>query len=406
MGGLDQPLHSPNYRAIIFRRSFPELKDVIAETKKIYPLAYPGASYHETDKEWRFPSGARIEMSFLEADTDVFRYQGRQFQYIGWEELPQWPTAYAYEYMVSRLRAPAEWGLKLYIRATGNPDGPGAPWVQERFGIPDSGSASYREVVIEGRTFRRRFIPARLSDNPYLAGTGYREALLQMPEHLRKALLDGRWDVRNVPGAIYAVELEQARERGRITKVPYDPMLPVFTYWDLGIGDSTAIWFEQRLRQERRLIDYYEASGESLQHYARVLQTKPYVYGKHYAPHDIQVRELSSGKSRIELAAAMGIRFEVAPNIGIEDGINAVRMQFANCWFDAENCKRGIDCLQNYRRQYNKALGEHTATPVHDQYSHGADAFRYLAVTDATTREKKKPRDRFFEHRDLAWMAS
>lgn len=152
----------------------------------------------------------------------------------------------------------------------------------------------------------------------------------------------------SVKGAIYAKELEQARTENRITHVPYDPMLPVDTDWDLGIGDQMVIWFSQSTRSgEVRLIDYLEGSGEGFPWYADKLAAKPYVYGQHWAPHDIQVRELGSGKSRLEVAAGFGIRFEVTPRVNagkgeeVEDGIHAVRMLLPRCWFDADKCKAG-----------------------------------------------------------------
>jgi hypothetical protein len=192
-----------------------------------------------------------------------------------------------------------------------------------------------------------------------------------------------------VKGAIYAGELEQARSSGRVGRVPADPILPVDTDWDLGIGDSTAIWFSQSLKGgEVRLIDYYEAQGEGLPHYANVLRAKGYVYGQHWAPHDIQVRELGSGRSRIETAKSLGITFQVCPNIPIEDGIHAARMLFPRCYFDAAKCQPGLEALQHYRRDYNTRLQEFKATPVHDFAEHGASAFRYLAVRQQAPKDK------------------
>ena len=195
-----------------------------------------------------------------------------------------------------------------------------------------------------------------------------------------------------VKGAIYAKELETARNRGHITRVPMDPRLPVDTDWDLGVGDSTAIWFSQSLRSgELRVIDFYEASGEGLPHYAQVLGSKGYTYGHHWAPHDIEVRELGSGRSRLETAASLGIKFRICPKLDIEDGIHAARMLFPSCWFDAEKCKPGLEALQHYRRDYNQRLNEFKATPVHDWASHAADAWRYLAVRQQTPKDKKAP---------------
>lgn len=193
-----------------------------------------------------------------------------------------------------------------------------------------------------------------------------------------------------VKGAIFSKELEQARAAGRVTNVPYDPILPVDTDWDLGVGDSTAIWFSQSLRGgEVRVIDFYEASGEGLPHYAQVLRDKGYLYGQHWAPHDIQVKELGSGRSRLETAASLGIKFQIAPNIGIEDGIHAARMLFPRCWFDAVKTKPGMEALQHYRRDYNTRINEFKAEPVHDWASHAADAFRYLAVRHQPPKAKK-----------------
>ena len=211
-----------------------------------------------------------------------------------------------------------------------------------------------------------------------------------------------------VRGSIYANELAEARRGGRLTVVPHDPILPVDTDWDLGVGDATAIWFSQSLRSgEVRLIDYYESSGEGLPHYAALLRGKPYVYGKHWAPHDIRVRELASGRSRLETAASLGIRFEVCPNVAVEEGIHAARMLLPRCWFDAERCRSGLEALQHYRRDYNSRLNEFKATPVHDWASHGADAFRGLAIRQQPPRAARKPVDCFAGHpgpHEFGWM--
>ncbi len=185
----------------------------------------------------------------------------------------------------------------------------------------------------------------------------------------------------SVRGAIYGAELERAKDEKRVTNVPHVSDLKVYTFWDLGIGDSTAIWFMQAVNQEIHFIDYYENSGEGLSHYVKKLQERPYVYAEHWAPHDIEVRELGTGKSRLEMAASLGITFRVAPKLELEDGINAVRAVFNRCWFDTTKCNNGMDAMQNYRRDYNSRLDEFKAVPVHDWASHGADAFRYFAVS-------------------------
>lgn len=184
-----------------------------------------------------------------------------------------------------------------------------------------------------------------------------------------------------IQGAYYGKLLRQATEDGRVTSVPYDPYTQVDTYWDLGVGDSTAIWFIQTVGKEIHVIDYYETSGEGLQHYIKYLQEKPYVYGRHVAPHDIEVRELSSGKSRKETALNLGIVFDVAPRLPIDDGINSVRSILPRCWFDKENTKQGLNALKFYHKVYDDKNQTYKLRPEHDWSSHGADAFRIFGVS-------------------------
>jgi hypothetical protein len=182
-------------------------------------------------------------------------------------------------------------------------------------------------------------------------------------------------------GAIYSKEYQKAREQGRFTRVPHDPMLQVSTFWDLGIGDSTAIWFAQHVRGEIRCIDYYEANALPLDHYVQMVKARPYTYATHWLPHDAQAKQLTSGKSTMEIMQALGLPARITPKLSLEDGINAARMIWPRCWFDEAKTARGLECLQNYRRELNEKLGEFRAQPVHDWASHGADAFRYLAVS-------------------------
>jgi hypothetical protein len=154
-----------------------------------------------------------------------------------------------------------------------------------------------------------------------------------------------------------------------------------------------AIWFSQSLRSgEVRLVDYYEASGEGFPHYVSILKDKGYVYGKHYPPHDIAVRELGTGKSRKEVAKSLGLTFEEPmPALDLADGINAARLLLAQCWFDEAKCAKGIECLRQYRKAFNSRLNEFTGTPVHNVFSHGADAFRGLAVRHKLPKDARAP---------------
>ena len=183
-----------------------------------------------------------------------------------------------------------------------------------------------------------------------------------------------------VIGSYYGEGIQKAEKEGRITNVPYVHELPVHTWWDLGIDDSMTIWFMQEVGQEIHLIDYYENSGEGLPHYAMKMQEKKYLYGKHFAPHDIKVRELGSGKSRFESAKKLGITFQIGPLLEIEDGINAARSILSRCWFDKDKCSRGINALKNYRKEWDEKNKVFRSNPKHDWASHGADGFRTGAV--------------------------
>jgi hypothetical protein len=184
----------------------------------------------------------------------------------------------------------------------------------------------------------------------------------------------------SIKGAYYADLIEDAEKQGRITRVPYEATLGVSTWWDLGISDDMTIWFTQAVGREIRVIDCYENSGEGLQHYAQICNSKGYFYESHNAPHDIQVRELGSGKSRLEVAKGFGINFKVVPNLPIYDGIGAARGILTRCYFDKDKCARGLEALRHYRKEWDEKRGVFKTQPHHDWSSHYADAFRYFAV--------------------------
>jgi len=183
-------------------------------------------------------------------------------------------------------------------------------------------------------------------------------------------------------GSYYGRLMQDAEDDGRIGVVPHEPTLKVWTAWDLGIDDSTAIWFLQTSRGGQwRLIDYIEGSGEGLDYYVGLLRQRPYAYERHLLPHDAEVRELGSGRSRTETLHGLGVRpTRVIQQHSVADGINAVRMVLPRCWFDAEKCALGIRALRHYRREWNESAQTWRSNPVHDHASHGADAMRYLSL--------------------------
>ena len=190
-------------------------------------------------------------------------------------------------------------------------------------------------------------------------------------------------------GAYFGEQMAKAQAEGRICNVPYDEKLPVQTAWDIGMRDATAICFFQTYGMEIRVIDYYENTGESLRHYIKYCKEKPYIYSKHFAPHDIAVREWTSGTSRIEAAKNMGIKFTVTQQHEVVDGIEQVRSILGRCWFDSIKCEKLIDALRCYRKERaSDKLARPSSEgitpiyrdePLHDWASHGASSFRYFA---------------------------
>lgn len=181
-------------------------------------------------------------------------------------------------------------------------------------------------------------------------------------------------------GLYYGRQIVEARQQGCIRRVYYDANVPVHTAWDLGYNDSTAIWWYQLCGQEIHLLEYYENSGEPLTHYLQLVKSKLYTYGKHIAPHDAAVHEYSTGLSRVEVARNHGIVFTIAPDIALIEGIDAVRNILNRCWFDEVKCTSGLKALENYKKEWNDRHGCWSSHPLHNFASHGADAFRMLAV--------------------------
>lgn len=192
-------------------------------------------------------------------------------------------------------------------------------------------------------------------------------------------------------GAYYSNHMENAMREKRICKVPWEPLLPVHTVWDLGIDDHTAITFFQEYGMEFRIIDCYANTGEGLPHYIKKLGELPYVYGTHYAPHDIKVRELGTGKTRWQTAKELGITFRIVEKHEIADGIEQVRNLLPRVWFDEVKADALIESLKSYRKQWNELLKCYSSTPLHDWSSHFADCFRYFAWRSKDQSRGKKP---------------
>lgn len=201
-----------------------------------------------------------------------------------------------------------------------------------------------------------------------------------------------------IPGSYYGKIIAKLEAAGRITDVPHDPRLPVVTAWDLGVGDSTAIWFVQQSKAGAvRVIDYYESSGVGADHYAKVIKDRGYSYEGHYLPHDADDREWgNNATSRIAMLKQLGVKpCRVLPQSSVDDGINAARALLSRCYFDAKATERGLDALRQYQKVWDEKLKEFKNAPLHDWASHAADAFRYLAQGLKAPKDESRPRARF-----------
>jgi phage terminase large subunit len=207
-----------------------------------------------------------------------------------------------------------------------------------------------------------------------------------------------------VDGAIFANEIQVAELDDRITKVNYDPTKPVHAIFDLGWADSTAIWFLQFVGMETRLIRYHEDSQKTISHYLALMQTYGYMYDTLWLPHDAQNKTLASnGKSIEEIVRSAGYKTRIIERTPIADSINAARTIFRNCWFDRENCHDGLQCLRHYRYDVDPETGQFSRQPLHDQYSHGADAFRYIGLMINEPKPRRKVQQQNYGQ-PLGWM--
>lgn len=399
---LSEHYQNPNYRGLVLRRNAVDLSDWLKRAKLLYRQL--GARY--VNSEFVFPSGATISTGHL-ADEDAFeKYQGHEYQRILIEELTHIPTLELYLSILGSNRSKYP-DLPAQFMGTTNPGGPGHRWVKARF--IDTCAFENREytdrdgiahTVLTGKRYTdehnlsRVFVQAKVEDNPYLfkLDPNYVAYLESLPDDMKRAWRHGDWDVYEVKGSYYTSELRQARNTGHIGKVPHDPRHYVYTYWDIGNPENTAVIFAQQVEKAWHIIDFYvgvEGQG-GLPHFAEVLQEKSrtlgYKYGGHYGPHDLGALEFGSGRTRIEVARTLGINFELVTRQSLDDGIEAVRTVFPTLYIDEEKCQYLLDALQNYRRKWNNRLGQFEPLPEHDWASHPADALRYFATSNTKVR--------------------
>lgn len=376
MAWLTRWIGHEKYRALVIRRNATDLSDWIDRAKHMYhPL---GGKY--VGDTFTFPSGARIRTGHLKDEDAYQKYQGHEYQKMLGEEITHISREKDFEKLLASNRTTVP-ELTAQFFGTTNPDGPGHEWVKDRWQIPDIPNGVVTTIK-DGR--KLVFIPSNVYDNPVLLekDPDYLTFLKSLQDdELRRAWLEGSWEGFGVEGAYYRDQIRRAEEEKRIVDGLYDPMLPVYTWNDLGIADSFAIGYFQFAHNQWRVIDYEEFEAEGLKDAINRMNAKGYTYAEHYAPHDIEVRELGTGVSRKETARELGVDYNVVPKLGVQDGIDALRMRFVTLWFDAQKTQLLVKRLRRYHKEFDEKRGVYKNKPYHDENSHAADMMRYWAVS-------------------------
>ena len=375
-------IDNPRFKGLVIRRNAVDLSDWISRAKHMYIPTK--AVFTANPARIVFPSGATITLGHL-ADANAFEhYQGHEYHKILIEELTQIASEELYLKLLSSCRSTVA-GLRPQIFCTTNPGGPGAKWVKLRWRI--EGTPKQSIYTIDQVSLRDRvFIPARVDDNPYLMKNDpdYVRFLDGLPDGLREQWRLGSWDDVEIKGSYYMAMYKQAKLEGRISREVafYDPALPVFTVWDLGMKDAMSIGFFQKKDGMIKMIDFYEKSNEGLPHFIKVLKEKPYIYKEHFAPHDIEVREQTTGKTRRETAVKLGLEFTVIPKMGLNDRIDSARLVWSRMWINEVKCEDFCDKIKFYRKEWDEKNLCFKDKPLHDYTSNAADMFSYMSLVE------------------------
>jgi phage terminase large subunit len=356
---IDDTLRCPleNPRGAYIAPTYTQAKDVAWEYVKKITAPIPGVLFHESELRVDIPGGARIR---LYGADNYDRMRGLYFDVVVLDEYADMdPKAW------SEVIRPALSDRKGKATFIGTPKGVNA----------------FAEVCANAKDDPEWFFAElKASQTGILDAAELRDARGQMTREQYAQEYECSFEA-SVVGAYYADELEAAKDR--ILSGLYDPATSVRTYWDLGLDDATSVWFAQVVNREIRLIDYQEWTGQALTAVAKDVLAKPYAYDRHVMPHDIEVREMTTAVSRRSVIEGLlgANKLEVVKAQEVADGINATRVLFNRMWFDKDKCARGLECLRNYRKQWDEKRKTFQDKPYHDWASHGADALRMLGLS-------------------------
>lgn len=340
-------------------------KRIAWEYIKEFTQPIPGMKLNESELRADFPNGSRIYLLGAESPDSL---RGLALWGVIFDEASQQPSN-----IFSEIIRPALADHEGYAIWIGTPKGR-----NQLYDLYEKADEDWYRLILKA------------SESAILKPTELVDARKTMTHEEYEQEFECSFNAY-IKGAYYKDELAKARKDGRITKVPYDKFLKVETAWDLGIGDALAIWFFQRVGNEKHFIDYYENHGKALDFYIKVMQEKEYVYSKINLPHDARARELGTGKTREEVLQAIApCKIDVVENHRIIDGINAVRLAFDNYWFDEEKCKEGLSMLEQYQQEWDDKKGTFKNQPLHNFASHCADALRYSEMANSPSKLTKK----------------
>ena len=353
----------PNPRTAYIAPLFKQAKDVAWSYAKQYGLAVPGAEANESELRIDFPNGGRFRLYGAD-NPDAIR--GIYLDDCALDEFADMRPRFLPEVI-----RPALSDRRGRLGITGTPKG------HNEFYRIWAGDEQWSGAQLDDEWFS---LMLRASESKLVPDEELASARKMMSEAQYAQEYECSFEAA-IEGAYYGILLEAADKEGRIAALPHNPALPVYTAWDLGVGDDTSIWFAQRSAGWIHVIDHYATNGQAAAHYVDLLKSKPYSYAKHILPHDADNREWSHGQSRIDTLRSLGLRdLSVLARIPVDDGINAARLLLPITRFDKEKCKSGLESLRQYRREYDENKRTFKPTPLHDWTSHDADAFRYLAM--------------------------
>ena len=353
---LTNKLKNPRFAYIA--PTYKQAKSIAWDYMKMFAGGIPGVKFNETELRCDMPNGSRITLLSSEQPDSL---RGLFLDGVCIDEVAQIDPR-----LWNEIIRPALSDRKGFCYFIGTPAG-----------LTNIFYELYQHALGDPKWYA---YTAKASETKIIDQEELDAAKTQMGDAKYKQEFECDW-IANIEGSIYGDIIKTLEEKKQLSRVAHDPALLVHTAWDLGVDDSTAIIFYQQLGNQILIIDYYENNREGLPHYIQTVKDKDYIYGEHFAPHDLEVMEFSTGKTRREVAYQLGVRFKILPKINLEDGIHSLKMVLPKCWFNKETTKPLIDALRNHHRKYNEKMKMFSNKPVKCWDSHACDAARYMALS-------------------------